>query len=64
MCYFQLQQNMQNQALAMQIHKEQIKQQQINNLIQNTNQINTNLELQNINQNLNNMNMNLQMLRY
>lgn len=64
MCYFQLQQNMQNQAFAMQIHKEQIKQQQINNLIQNTNQVNTNLELQNINQNLNNMNMNLQMLRY
>lgn len=64
MCYIQLQQNMQNKALAVQMHKEQIRQQQINNLIQNTNHVDTNMELRNINQNLNNMNMNLQMLRY
>lgn len=63
MCYIQLQQNMQNKALAIQMNKEQIRQQQINNLIQNTNHVDTNMELRNINQNLNNMNMNLQLMR-
>lgn len=60
MCYIQLRQNLQNQAIANQAMQQQVTQ----NLIQNFNHLNTNLELQNMNQNLYNINNNLQMLRY
>lgn len=60
MCYVQLKQNLQNQAIANQAMQQQTTQ----NMIQNFNHLNTNLELQNMNQNLYNINNNLQMLRY
>lgn len=60
MCYMMVKQSINNRNYA----EAQLRQQQLQGVIQNMNHINTNMELQNINQNLNNMNMNLQMLRY
>ena len=60
MCYIQLRQNMQNQIFANQAMQQQVTQ----NLIQNLNNVNTNIELQNMNQNLYNINNSIQMLRY
>lgn len=60
MCYMLIKQSINNRAYA----QTQLQQQQLQNVIQNLNNVNTNLELQNINNNLHNMNMNLQMLRY
>ena len=60
MCYMMIKQSVNNRSYA----EAQLRQQQLQNVIQNMNHVNTNMELQNINQNLNNMNMNLQMLRY
>ena len=41
-----------------------MQQQATQNLIQNLNNVNTNIELQNMNQNLYNINNSIQMLRY
>lgn len=60
MCYMMIKQSINNRNYA----EAQLRQQQLQGVIQNMNHINTNMELQNINQNLNNMNMNIQMLRY
>lgn len=60
MCYIQLRQNMQNQIFA----NQSMQQQATQNLIQNLNNVNTNIELQNMNQNLYNINNSIQMLRY
>ena len=60
LCYMQLRQNMQNQIFA----NRAMQQQATQNLIQNLNNVNTNIELQNMNQNLYNINNSTQMLRY
>lgn len=60
MCYMAIKQSINNRNYA----QAQLQQQQMQGIIQNLNQVNTNLELQNMNQNLYNINNNLQMLRY
>lgn len=60
MCYMVIKQSINNRNYA----QAQLQQQATQNMIQNFNQLNTNIELQNMNQNLYNINNNLQMLRY